>query len=841
VKHVPKFIAPVKCEFPEEYYIQRDIEEFEALGLSEHLKSLVFARDHETQVIVGEYESVSRIFWSGDLEDLADFHREHPDATFKVAERPATVPQRQLFLEHVLHLINRRNRANDGAGAEQPTTKPHPKHKIAAHNYGVAVKLASAGVHVFPVSTAKKPLCAWRNESTTDLQKIKNWWHQHTHRAIVGIDCGKSGLLVIDPDRHEVDKDGVANFDKILSENDVLPNHPITVTYSGGNHHIFRQPPEPLGNSEGLLKDLGINVRGVGGFIVAPGSVIPAGSILFDGSTSTEDGQWVADDVAPDLGEELKADTLAVCPEWLATKIRTRKTERPEKAAPGSQEAPRHERSQDGTLNAKQLSYARNALNGACDDLAKLADDRNNELNNKARHLGSMVDVGALNRSEVEHRLLAACYANGEVAKKGEQQCRATIRSGLDSHGDLPHNWTAHFEYDTQTGEVFEDDATNDTLPVGFIQDDGAELPEPDDLIKGLVPKADVMFIGGQSGAGKSVLAIHMAYCLASGFPFFGRKIKERVGVAILAAEGGGPSYMRRLRVARMHLRVPGNKDFAVSYLGDVPDLSDDKEIAKLVPRLRQLDRYYRKTYGVRLGVIEIDTVAAAFDLDDEDDNSEASKTIRRMKHLGQQVGALVVPVHHYGKMSTTGLRGASGWKAGCDAILSVLADIDQLTGVVKHRELALAKARDGEAGPVAPFDLHFAELGRDSDGEPFGSVYVEPALERASTIATSVKAKPDSDAMTVFRAAFMEMASTGISYRVRGTGPEVKAVRLADVRAEFVKRYPTGETDAKKRNDTIRSAFRRGKKDAMARGFGFENTGDDVEMVWLPAKGRDA
>jgi hypothetical protein len=324
-----------------------------------------------------------------------------------------------------------------------------------------------------------------------------------------------------------------------------------------------------------------------------------------------------------------------------------------------------------------------------------------------------------------------------------------------------------------------------------------------------------------------------MAYCLASGAPFFGRKIKEQVGVAILAAEGAGPSYLRRLRVARTHMPVPGDKDFAVTYLGSVPDLATDKEITALIPRLRQLDRYYRKNYGIRLGVVIIDTVAAAFNLDDEDNNSEASKTIRKMKRLGQQVGALIVPVHHYGKASTTGLRGASGWKAGCDAILSVLAGIDELTGVVKNRELALAKSRDGEAGPVAPFDVCFVALGRDSDGDAFGSVYVEPRLDKAPQLAASVPAPwRETESLTVFRQAFTDCVT--IPFKVRGTGPEVRAVGLADVRAEFVKRWATGETDPDKRSSSIRSAFSRAKKQARQKDFGFETTDDGVEWVWL-------
>ena len=52
--------------------------------------------------------------------------------------------------------------------------------------------------------------------------------------------------------------------------------------------------------------------------------------------------------------------------------------------------------------------------------------------------------------------------------------------------------------------------------------------------------------------------------------------------------------------------------------------------------------------------------------------------------------------------------------------VLSVIADRKELTGEISGRELALAKARDGIEGPIAPFALTFAKLGVDEDGEGF-------------------------------------------------------------------------------------------------------------------------
>ena len=128
----------------------------------------------------------------------------------------------------------------------------------------------------------------------------------------------------------------------------------------------------------------------------------------------------------------------------------------------------------------------------------------------------------------------------------------------------------------------------------------------------------------------------------------------------------------------------------------------------------------------MRLGAVAFDTLAATFALDDENSNSESAKICRQLRRLGNATGALTLPVHHYGKGVETGLRGASGWRANSDAVISVLADRNQITGKVSRRSLALAKSRTHEEGSIAGFSLRFVEMGTDEDGDPFGSCFVE-------------------------------------------------------------------------------------------------------------------
>ena len=259
----------------------------------------------------------------------------------------------------------------------------------------------------------------------------------------------------------------------------------------------------------------------------------------------------------------------------------------------------------------------------------------------------------------------------------------------------------------------------------GFVFDGKLPLAPPDMLVKGLLPVEGIGIIGGQSGAGKTFVLTQLGVCLGSGTPFFGRKVRERVGVAIMAAEGASTLAIR-VEVARRNM-LTDHSPLPIAWLGDVPDLSEPKEIDALVPRLEAVGKHFKSEFGVRLGVVAFDTLSAAFALDDENSNSESAKICRQLRRLGSATGALMLPVHHYGKGVDTGLRGASGWRANSDAVLSILADRNQITGKVSRRSLALAKSRVVEEGPIADFSLRFVEMGIDEDGDAFGSCYVEP------------------------------------------------------------------------------------------------------------------
>src|SRR5262249_2775362 len=223
----------------------------------------------------------------------------------------------------------------------------------------------------------------------------------------------------------------------------------------------------------------------------------------------------------------------------------------------------------------------------------------------------------------------------------------------------------------------------------GSTCDGGRKTPPPPMLVDELLPTRGLAIAGGQSGAGKTFVAILLATCLAGRKPFFGKDVSKRVGALYVAAEGQG-MIAARFAAARDALGLDIEKPLPIAWLKAPPPLNTKEQAEAFAAKLRALDAEFRKEHRVRLGVVILDTVAATFEMKDENDNAEAAKACARMRQNADAFGGLVVPVHHYGKTPEAGLRGASAWRAGGDVVLAVLAEIDPFTGHVERRELAV-------------------------------------------------------------------------------------------------------------------------------------------------------
>src|SRR5262249_55596881 len=158
---------------------------------------------------------------------------------------------------------------------------------------------------------------------------------------------GRAGLVVIDCDRHPGGDDGIKAFNQLVSGKGIkLANVPMTKTVRGGAHLFFKQPNgEPLGNGRGELPD-GIDVRGLGGFVIGPGALLPDGR------------RWEPVGGKPLLSDAFKAGTIPPLPRWLAAIIRPDRQSSEEGINGYARTA------SEATDSSRGEAYAAGALNG---------------------------------------------------------------------------------------------------------------------------------------------------------------------------------------------------------------------------------------------------------------------------------------------------------------------------------------------------------------------------------------------------------------------------------------------------------------------------------------------
>lgn len=141
------------------------------------------------------------------------------------------------------------------------------------------------GFKVFPLrENDKRPLFkgSAQTQGTTDLNQVRDIWTQHPN-ANIGIATG-NGLTVIDVDTiasHGVD--GENSMLEYQVDNGFI-NETLEVTTPTGGKHYYYLTDNEYSNKASILP--GVDVRGLGGYVVGPGSTI--NGTLYEAKQLTE-------------------------------------------------------------------------------------------------------------------------------------------------------------------------------------------------------------------------------------------------------------------------------------------------------------------------------------------------------------------------------------------------------------------------------------------------------------------------------------------------------------------------------------------------------------------------
>jgi len=271
-------------------------------------------------------------------------------------------------------------------------------------------ELVARGFALFPLRPGTKvPAVArdWEHAATTSLTRLRQLAPQPG--ANYGIACGPSDLIVVDLDIAKDPQElaegeptqGWVVLRELADTHDGELPRTFTVRTASGGQHLYFRPPVDGPTPRNTVRRLGplIDTRGVGGYVVAPGSRV-------DGV------EYQVIDDAP----------IAVLPEWLSALLRPME-DRPVAGEPFSlATALGPVRSQLGGAYAHSALAREAARVGS----ARIG-TRNDTLNRAAYNLGTLVGSGLLDRSEVELELTRAALAAGLDAR----ETASTVRSGL--------------------------------------------------------------------------------------------------------------------------------------------------------------------------------------------------------------------------------------------------------------------------------------------------------------------------------------------------------------------------------------------------------------------------
>jgi hypothetical protein len=224
-------------------------------------------------------------------------------------------------------------------------------------------------------------------------------------------------------------------------------------------------------------------------------------------------------------------------------------------------------------------------------------------------------------------------------------------------------------------------------------------------LVKGLIAPGDVSCIFGAPGAGKSVIAPHIAYAVAQGRQAFGMRTKQG-GVLYVAAEDPTGMRGRVKALCRQHGDAP---EFAlVEGLSNLGDLNSG-DFSALMDAVKQREPK----------LIFIDTLAMAFPGLDENSAEAMSLVVKVATKLASS-GAAVILIHHDTKSEGGTPRGHSILNGALFAAVHVKKDE---VGVVRGR---LTKNRNGPCDRDLAFKIEAVELGVDEDGDPITAPIAE-------------------------------------------------------------------------------------------------------------------
>jgi hypothetical protein len=227
-------------------------------------------------------------------------------------------------------------------------------------------------------------------------------------------------------------------------------------------------------------------------------------------------------------------------------------------------------------------------------------------------------------------------------------------------------------------------------------------------LVAGILPSDAVGTFYGDSGSGKTFVALDLALSIAAGRPYHGADTKHQT-VAYVAGEGGGGLTRRVLAYCQHHGLVPGGLNFllighSVDLGGTTPGYDADALVDAILAE--------KPPEYPPIGLVVIDTRARNMGGLDENVARDAGVYVRQLDTIKERLGCCVIDVCHTGKDGDRGQRGSTAFLAAQDFTFRVSRTGQSVT-------IKTEKMKDDEPPEPRTFTLETVPLINQSNGQP--------------------------------------------------------------------------------------------------------------------------
>jgi hypothetical protein len=487
---------------------------------------------------------------------------------------------------------------------------------------------------------------------------IREWWRR-TPDAMVGVPTGRAiGAWVLDLDRKPGVGDGHDWLADMEAQHGDLPPTARAKTMGGGTH-IFFKHVDGIRNRGGL--GVCVDVRGEGGYIVAPGSQAADGRSY----------EWTSE------------SDIADAPQWLLDLV-----------LPPPTTNTRHDYHYERGANEP---YIERAVELELRTLATAPQGgRGYQLNASAFSLGRLVGSGALSRADAEAGLYDAARACGVLQKDGERSVLSAIKRGLDAGSRQPREIPERADNDNTRlvdvnrmianglakakapakAEVQAGEDAAPSCPVEFIEEAPIDYPPADKppilatpykwKDPKTLPRREFAFgthyirkyvsvTVSPGGLGKTSNSIVEALSMASGRMLAGVKPPNRLKVWLFNAEDPRDEMERRIQAACLHYKLQPEDIEGHLFLdtGREQELIIMQEDKKTGTKINEpvVESMVAQIEANQIDVMIVDPFVSTHRVN-ENDNGAIDRVAKLWAQIADYTNCAVDVVHHLRKLA---------------------------------------------------------------------------------------------------------------------------------------------------------------------------------------------